>query len=395
MEIYVEVQFQKAQSALERYDFSTARKHLQSCLRLRPDRFRFCFMAARTARRAGCYDEAQEHLEHCEDLTAGEDNLTLLESTLLRAQRGEVAAVESLLWSLVEKDHPEKVIVLEALARGYIQVYCLPLADTCLKRLLKEAPDHAEAWSWRAAIYDMLGHRSEAQQYYERALELRPDDDACRLRLVAFLQHANRVKEVLPHLQQLYEKQPNNPDVLLGLARYYRSTDQPGRARELLGRALDIQPDHAQALVEQARVDILEKRLARAEACLRKALAADPSDKAVNYLLYQCLEKAGKTTAARRQWGKVKVLERDLNRTETILSYDLAKDRRNPDLYWELGQIFSRHGRPDRGLFWYQHALTLNPLHRRTHLALAAYYQSAGQPAKAAVHRQRAEGHEE
>jgi tetratricopeptide (TPR) repeat protein len=389
-EIYVEVQFHKAEAALERYDFAAAREHLQTCVRLRPDRFRIRFLAAQTARRAGKYEEAQEHLERCEDLVDDPADYTLLESTLLRAQRGEVAQVESILWQLVEKDHPEKALILEALARGYIQVYCLPLADKCLKMLLEQEPEHAEAWVWRAAIYDMLDNRPEAEQYYNRALELRPDHDLCRLNLASFLQHANRVKEAFAHLQQLYERQPDNPEVLVGLARYYMGTAQHAQAAPLLARALAQQPNHVQGLTEQAKLYLLEKKPAEAEACLRKSLAADPSDRAANYLLYQCFEKAGKKAAARVQHAKFKQLDKDLGRTEAILRHDLAKDRRNPDLYCELGRIFSRHGRADRGLYWFQHALTLNPNHRATHRALAAYFERTGKKEYAAMHRARA-----
>jgi tetratricopeptide (TPR) repeat protein len=292
---------------------------------------------------------------------------------------------------LVEKNHPEKGQILEALARGYIQVYCLPLADKCLKMLLEEQPDHAEAWLWRAAIYDMLGNRPEAQEYYERSLELRPDNDICRLRLASFLQHANRVREAFKHLEQLYQRQPHNPDVLVGLARYYTGTGQPGRARKLLAEALAIQPNHIQGLAEQAKLALLEKKPGQAEACLRTALAVDPSDRSVNYVLYQCLEKAGKKAAARKQLAEFKLLDKDLNRTEAIMRHDLAKDRRNPDLYCELGRIFSRHGRPDRGLYWYQHALTLNPNHLATHQNLADYYEKAGKTDVAAIHRNKAQ----
>jgi tetratricopeptide (TPR) repeat protein len=389
-EIYVEIQFQKAKSALARYDFAGAREHLQTCVRLRPDRFQIRFLAAQTARRAGNYEEALEHLERCEALVEDPADFTLLESTLLRAQRGEVALVERPLWQLVEKDHPEKVLILEAMARGYIQVYCLPLADRCLKMLLKEEPDHAEAWAWRAAIYDMLDNRLEAQQYYERALELRPDNDTCRLHLASFLQHSNRVREAFAHLQKLYERQPDNPDVLVGLARYYMATSQYPRAGEMLVQALAQHPDHGQGLAEQGRLYLLEKKPVQAEACLRRALAADPSDRAYNYMLYQCLKRAGKEAAARVQHARFKQLDKDLSRTAVIMRYDLAKEPRNPDLYYELGRIFSRHGRADRGLFWYQHALTLNPNHRRTHQALAAYFESAGKKEYAALHREKA-----
>jgi tetratricopeptide (TPR) repeat protein len=258
--------------------------------------------------------------------------------------------------------------------------------------LLEEVPHHAEAWAWRGAIYDMLNYKAQAVQYYERALDLRPDHDICRLHLVFLLQHANRVGQAHEHLQLLYERQPDNPEVLVGLARYYLGIAHHERAGRLLARALAHQPNHVQGLAEQAKLYFLEKKYSEAEICLRRALLVEPSERSVNYLLYQCFKKAGKKAAARAQHDKFKQLEKDLGRIGEILRYDLAKDLRNPDLFCELGRIFMRHSQPDRGLYWFHHALTLNPKHRSTHRALAAFFEHIGKKEFAAMYRAKMKG---
>jgi tetratricopeptide (TPR) repeat protein len=373
IEIYVEAELREARARLAHYDFSAAQWHLHNCLAHRPGRFDIRFLAAQTARRAGDYHDALEELEHCQKLAGASDNVTLLEKTLLRAQQGEIAAVEKILWVLVEDDHPEKLMILEALARGYIVIYCLPLAEKCLKMLLEARPDHAEAWLWRAGIFDMSGNRTDALDYYLKALALRPENDAYRLRLALFLLQANKVVEAYPHLQQLYKNHADNPDVLVGLARYLSSRNEPDKARQMLDRALALEPDHVQGLAELARLDLLEGRASRAEASLRKALALEPSDRAINFLLYQCLERTSRREEARRQLDAMHALERDLKRVEQIMRDDLTKDRNDPKLYHELGTIFKRHGRPDRARFWFSYALSIDPGHQPSRQALAAF----------------------
>jgi tetratricopeptide (TPR) repeat protein len=390
-EVYAETQFQAARRALERYDLPAASEHLKACLRLRPGRFQFHFLAAQTARRLTDYAKAEEHLEECQRLAGPDSDVSLLEWTLLRAQRGAVLQVDQTLWALVKEGHPEKVLILEALGRGYIQVYRLLLADRCLKMLLDEAPEHAEAWLWRGGICELLGNPSEALAFYRRALKLRPDDEAFRLRLALALLRANLVPEAFPHLRRLYRRRPDDPDILVGLARYWMGSGKLARGKDFLARAVAVHPDNTQALAEQAKLALAENDPARAWRCVRRALAAEPADRALLYLDYQCRQRLGQKAAAARALARLRALEKDLARVEHIVRHDLPKKPRSPDLYCELGRIFSRHGRPERGLHWLRYALNIDPSHRPSHLALAACYQTMGKTDLAAVHRWRAE----
>jgi hypothetical protein len=54
-----------------------------------------------------------------------------------------------------------------------------------------------------------------------------------------------------------------------------------------------------------------------------------------------------------------------------------------------MGELFLQVGEDQRGLFWLQRALALDPANREAHRALTAYYERANNPAKAAEHRQK------
>src|SRR5579864_4757825 len=71
-ELLAEVRFRRAQEALGRFDFASAREYLQGCLALRPNRFQYHFVAAQTERRAGFFRQALYHLDRCQEL-AGPD----------------------------------------------------------------------------------------------------------------------------------------------------------------------------------------------------------------------------------------------------------------------------------------------------------------------------------
>ncbi len=378
-EVVAEIRFRRAQEALRNFDYAAAREHLRGCLALRPNRFQFHFAAAQTERRAGFFRQALQHLDRCQQLAGDGADISSLERTLLQVQQGAVAKVESPLWLLVEQNHPEKLLILEALARGYLLVYSLPLADKALNMLLEDQPTHAEAWFLRGGICEMLGDSKEGLVCYRQALALRPNNDAYRLRLANFLLAAHQTGEALPHLEQLCRSQPHNPDALAGLARALSHTDRKDECRDLLARALAVQPQHPQALAEIAKLDLDEGKFAQAQDALQKALQADPSDRANQYLLFQCLERAGKKEAARHQQARWRALENDLERLEDIVRREIPKNPRSADLYYELGVIFARHGKPERALSSFQLALTCDPNHPAAYQARARYFQEAGE----------------
>jgi Tfp pilus assembly protein PilF len=359
-EAYAEIKFQLAQSAAERYDFDEALGHLQTCMRLRPGRFQYCFLAARAARRARRFREAHEHLDRSQQLVGDQANVSLLERTLLRAQEGEVLAVDRPLWAAIKENHPEKNLILEALAQGYVHIGYMPLAEECLARLLQEEPDHAEAWLWRAGVFELSGNRQDTASFYRRAVELRPDNPRYRLGLALFLLHLNAFQEARPLLEELCVQDPDNPEVLVGMARLRVEAGHHDAARDLLDRALKIRPNHAQALTETAKLAFRSEELASAEDYLNRALAADPTERAANYLLYQCLEKEGKKDQAARQRLRLKILLADLARLDQILRTDLVHDPRRAELYHELSTIFARNGRLDLSRTWQQQAARLS-----------------------------------
>src|SRR6266566_10039967 len=133
--------YSAAQRALERRDLESAQRHLGACLRAWPRSAAIHLQAARVARRRDALEEARQHLTACQDLE-GISSASGLEWMLLRAQEGDLDSVEGQLQSLVEQHHPDRVLILEALAKGYQTALRTPDVINALDALLELQPDH-------------------------------------------------------------------------------------------------------------------------------------------------------------------------------------------------------------------------------------------------------------
>jgi tetratricopeptide (TPR) repeat protein len=93
---------------------------------------------------------------------------------LARCARAEAAETEDRIWD-VWMHHPHRAAARELdLATGDIAARRYDIAETRLARLLRRAPDFAEAWHKRAALYYLLGRDAECLSDIRRTLELEP-----------------------------------------------------------------------------------------------------------------------------------------------------------------------------------------------------------------------------
>jgi tetratricopeptide (TPR) repeat protein len=93
---------------------------------------------------------------------------------LAHCARAEADATEERIWD-VWMHHPHRGAARELdLATGDIAARRYDIAETRLTRLLRRAPDFAEAWHKRAALYYMLGRDADCLHDIRRTLELEP-----------------------------------------------------------------------------------------------------------------------------------------------------------------------------------------------------------------------------
>src|SRR5262249_48637069 len=136
-----------ARQALARRDFEDAQEDLDRCLADRPDAGGVPFLAGRCARRRDAFDQAERHLEACDRLRWSRARVAL-ERDLMRAQQGDLGAVAGPLHARAKEGHPDRLLILEALAAGSLRAYQLAQAQTYLRDWLQRDPDDFQALLW-------------------------------------------------------------------------------------------------------------------------------------------------------------------------------------------------------------------------------------------------------
>jgi predicted Zn-dependent protease len=382
--------WQAAQVAIDRRDFSEAITHLKACAHAWPDDVPTHFLLARTERRAGKLDEAEEHLVACQHLMARQEETigpdTNLEWALLKAERGRLAEVENYLQSRLRESHPDSPLILDTLSWNTMWSGRFKEAYAYLNMWLKRQPRDHEALVRRGWVFEHLFNGKGALDDYKAALESRPDDDEVRLRLAQLLLGMNQPADALEYLQPLLETRGSEPDVAICLARYQRLMGEMDQAKKTLNKLLSSSQGNARATAELGMLAMEKGKMGEAERLLRDAYAKDPQNRLVTYSLGQCLEKLGKR-------DEVKKIKEAMERQETAakrmdqLIQDVMKHPYDPSLRHEVGMIFLQNGFSQDGLRWLRTALQVDPSHRATHQALAEYFERSGKTDEAALHR--------
>jgi tetratricopeptide (TPR) repeat protein len=375
-----------AQRALARRDFAQARLRLERCLQVWSNSADTHFLMAQTARRSGAYDDAERHLNTCRQLQ-GVPEAIELEQYLLRAQRGDLSRVEAYLWACIQKDHPDKLLILEALSQGYLKTYNLPGAVDCLSRWLQMQPNQLQALIWRGQTLERLRQPDDALEDYRQALALDPDAEEARLRLADLLTDSHHGKEALEHYDYLRQRHVANSKVLLGLARCRRQLGQSEEARQALEELLAEEPNDFAALAERGRLALEAGDPAAAEEWLRKSLAIAPYERETNHIFLQCLHRRGKKQEADACQARLEEINQDLRRLVEV-TRDIPRSPHDPARRCEAGVIMLRNGQDKEGLRWLESALQEDPRHAETHRVLADYYERTGQADLAQHHRQ-------
>jgi tetratricopeptide (TPR) repeat protein len=388
--VRAEFHLRQAQEALRecehtrrRANLAAAREHLAACLKVWPDSAEVHFLLARAARRAGDYEDARGRLDRAAKL-GWVDEAVDLERALLRAQQGEGGAVEQRLWNFVDREHPEKDLILEALAWGYFRSYQLQRCLVALDRLLQSRPDHIQALRWRGETRLLLGPMKGAAEDLRRAVELDPDDDATRQKFADMLLGMHRATDALPHFELLHEHAPDSPEVLLGFASCLSECGRTEEAAELLDRLVALAPDHARGLAQRGKLALAAGQLDLAEKYLRRSLALAPYEREPAYNLYRCLQAAGRPEQAEPYRERVAAIDADHRQLEKLKAAVLEAPH-NAEVRCEIGKILLRNGQDQEGLRWLQSALKEDPRHRPTREALDKYYQDAGRRGRAAT----------
>jgi tetratricopeptide (TPR) repeat protein len=387
--LYVRHQWKAAQDALAADRPDEARSRLAVCLSVWPENAEVHLLAARAARLTGDVAAAETLLNRCLKLQGGATEAVQLEFLLLRVQTGELDEIAPPLIDGVEKGHAESALILQTLAQAYMRRLRFKPAYACLTRWIELQPGVAKAYQWRGWVLERMNQHREATADYHKALELDPDLLPVRLRVAEMLLEDKQAPEALPHLERLARQAPDRPDVQgrLGMCKYL--LNQPAEARRLMEAAVVHMPNDPDLLIYLARLDVQEGRGAEAEQRLRKILQYDRSDVEALYQLVSALQLQGRTEESAAALKEYQAAKARVDRTNKLLRDVADSPTAGAADYAELGELLIGVGRESLGVYWLEKALERDPGQQRAHVALAAYYEKKGERERAAAHQSR------
>jgi tetratricopeptide (TPR) repeat protein len=366
-----------ARLAIERFAGDDARQHLGCCLAVWPNSTATHVQATRAARLAGDLEEAEKHLSLSQRLEKTDSPEQMLEAALIRAETGDLDAVEPYLEARREADPAEAPFICAALAQGYSRMYRIRDALSCLNGWLQRHPDEIEALFLRAEVLRKVRALAPAADDYRRVVELAAERHDARRWLTFCLLEIGQLDEALRHVELVRRHWPDDPEVLVLLARCQSKQGQFGPARQTLDGVLATHPTNSLALRSRGQLALLEEDWADAETWLRRALEVQPNDYEAHAGLHLALKRQGQAAAARAQLDQAEDLKTRLERLTEISTRDMSARPHDPALHCELGRLLLGLGYPALGRSWLLSALHQDPQFAPAQAALAALDQAS------------------
>jgi Tfp pilus assembly protein PilF len=240
-------------------------------------------------------------------------------------------------------------------------------------------------------ICDQQGRRIDEVACYRDVLQLDPDRDDARLRLVNLLLQLSQAAEAWPHLEYLLRAQPNNAEVWHLAARCQDLLGNQEECDRFLAVALARNPKFAPALADQGKRALARGEVKQALDLLQQAVQIEPGDYETHYQLFLALERNHQKEEAESEQHRLEQIQDDMRRIQDIATQLMPTNPHDARLHFEAGMIAMRAGSLKEGARWLESAVREDPRYLPAHRALADFYQRTGSPGRAARHRRFAE----
>jgi tetratricopeptide (TPR) repeat protein len=250
----------------------------------------------------------------------------------------------------------------------------------------------------RGTVWQHTDRPERAAADYMRVLRAKPDSADVKHRVgLALAQSGSDYPRALEYLEEHRRHHPDDPDVLVGIARCRSVLNQPAAARPILQAVLAAHPDHAEALLALALVEADLGDDAAALRCVERLAplaAAPPVEQALQKLwrlepvldsrsIPSRLQSVYQLQASvRRRLGQEKearAYEEKLKRHDAAVAELVsvaARHAENPNdvaLWRRMGELNLRVGLRDSGVYWLRRVLEANPGDASARRALAEH----------------------
>lgn len=375
----------RARQFLDQRDDQRALHQLRIALLLAPERAETCFLLARTHRRLGNMERVEPLLRHAEKL-GGDLQRGKRETWLAWAQAGRLREAEPHLSELLMDTREDGAEICAAYVQGYFTNLQPREALQLLDAWQHDYPGDPQSYFMRGYLNQALALWSEAAESYRRGLELAPGRTMMRVRLAEVLGELNETDEAIRQFQRCADETPNDVAIFAAWAKCLTRQGRTNQARPILQRALRIASMHFETLRQLGELELAEGNFQAALPPLQAAASRRPYDTTTRNALGKTLQASGKSEEARPHLEYAAAAEESLSRMERELRLVVERPK-DPELRYDIGLTLLRYGPPPDGAKWLHTVLELDPSHQAAHRALAAYYESVGNPQQAAQHR--------
>lgn len=359
-------------------------------LKAAPDSAEAHFQAARLAFREERSDDCIAELEKARSLGLDPASEDVFRAVLV-AHSDRFAEAEVILKrALSEPPDPARGVLPEvpaALAKICLATYRLSEAVRYLELWKAQAPFDPRPYLWRADI----DSRRQAEptvliDLYRKALTLDPDLAEARLRLAETYLNLHRNAESDQEFRAYTRLRPEDPTGWTGAGRNAAEMGDVPAARQAFERALALTPNHTDASLEIATLDLREGDPEKARVRLERLIRSDPYDYAVRLRLAQVLEALERRDEAREARAVAERLRAENQRLDEIQAI-VVREPMNLEARTEATRWLFEHGRTEAAVLWAERTLRVRPDHRPTHRLLAQHFAGAGNPGRANYHR--------
>jgi len=229
-----------------------------------------------------------------------------------------------------------------------------------LSRALEIDADLLDARRLLTSIESALGADDVAVEEGRKVLREAPDDVKTRILVAQSLVRQRKFDEGLAELEKIPEAK-RDAETYYAFGRIYMAMGKVDQARASLTRADALTPNQFDVLNAFMLIDRQTGHMQDSVERIQRAVAADPKNPKLQYLLGIALAMSGKMSDA-----------------EQTLKHTIELDPRDIAPYQALAQVLVATGRRDESIETYKKAIQARPDVAGLHLVLGSLYEGAG-----------------
>ncbi len=376
----------RAESALNSRKHSAAVRWLKVADWIDGENAETHFLLARGYRRLEEFEKFEDHFKQAERL-GWEFKLLQREHLIALGQLGKYEQLNpywSELFREAGSDGPE---ISRAFVTGCLVHLRLADARKVLDAWTRDYPDDPEPRFLNGRIAESVMLWQDAKTYYAACLKLDPTHEQARLGLAKCEMAIGRFDLANDEIAQVLESSPDSNEARSLRAQCLEKLGETDEAVSLLRQVVKSDPKHVDALKTLGNLLLTQKEPDEALAYLERAYDLTPEDSSARFPLAKAYKAVGRTEEAKPHFDFVEEATKPLIRLGRLTS-QVQEEPENPDLRYQIGMIAWKYQSRDTGVRWFRSILSLEPGHKKTHLALAEHFDVTGETDLATHHRE-------